>query len=84
VLSESSQRDKCESHKGEKDKCSDYSDFCFHLFDFNIYSNLNSNYWYSCDTSCHKLMRVWCECLGVVVPPITLLSTIILLWTSTT
>jgi len=24
------QIDKRESHKGEKDKCSDYSDFCFH------------------------------------------------------
>jgi len=36
VLPESFQKDKGESHKGEKDKCSDYSNFCFHCFS-NLY-----------------------------------------------
>jgi len=33
VLPVNFQKDKCESDQGEKDKCSEYSDFSFHLFD---------------------------------------------------
>jgi len=65
VLPVSSQIDKCESDKREKDKCSDYSNFCFHCACLFYTINLISKPEHLGDMSCHKLMKVWCECVGV-------------------